>query len=139
MQRKVTVVTALLYDYDQAPFSIFAMIKNNISILIGSGFSVAAGLPSVIDINNKFSKLKSSEIIIHSSQDSWFLRTGVSKAQPCTFSERFAQDFIGFYNKLNQKIFHYEDFYDYVCNLLKEGDQSYESFFKEFIQESEEH
>jgi len=45
----------------------------NISFLIGSGFSEPAGFPTTSKINERLKKIDASEVCKHTSGDAWFL------------------------------------------------------------------
>lgn len=48
------------------------MTVGNISLLLGSGFSIPEGLPSVTFINNKLSTIKESDFYLLSDQTAGF-------------------------------------------------------------------
>jgi hypothetical protein len=123
--------------------------KNVISFLLGSGFSVPAGLPKVSDINKRLSKISKDEIFINTDLRTWFVLQNNDPNKEMNEGERlFVQKFLEFYNKeiLNDEScdsFHYEDFYDFYSNYLHCGEQSknaekIETFFNKFINEHKE-
>ena len=79
-------------------------MRSNISLLIGSGFSIPEGLPGVKQLNERLSKIDESEILIHSwicncaqwspsfyemayiSIDAWFMPIKRSPATNMRFS-----------------------------------------------------
>ena len=48
-------------------------MRPNVSILVGSGFSIPEGLPCVRQLNQRLSKINESEILIHFDQSAIFL------------------------------------------------------------------
>lgn len=96
-------------------------MSNNLSFLIGSGFSIAAGFPSVEEINNRLSKIREEEIQIHSSMAAKFLNGLPDNNRYSRWDERlFVQEFINFYNIEVSKggQFNYEQFYDFYSYFL---------------------
>lgn len=114
-------------------------MARNISFLIGSGFSIPEGLPSVSDLNQRFSRIDESEILIHTDQRAYFLSD--PNSDPNRWSRRderlFVQEFLEFYNneilKYGEK-FHYEKFYDYYSGYrhLREEKKEIEVFCNKF-------
>lgn len=105
----------------------------NISFLIGSGFSIPSGIPSTMDINNKFSNIKIDQFYIHTDLSAWFIRDGHEKPNNPRIafaSEQLFEEFIKLYNSelLNGKRFHYEDFFDYYYQQYRT-----EEYTKEFL------
>lgn len=100
-------------------------MKKTVSILLGSGFSIPEGLPTVNDINKRMSKIDESEIMIHSSMRAIFLNGQKDENRWSRSEERlFVQEFIEFYNSKILKPdepFHYETFYDFYALYLHEG------------------
>jgi hypothetical protein len=90
----------------------------NISLLIGSGFSKPAGFPTTSKINERLKKIDVSAVCKHTSGATWFLN---DDADPNShwmgiWERNFIQEFIQFYNDrvlTNGEEFHYEFFYDY--------------------------
>ncbi|PKP18119.1 MAG: hypothetical protein CVU05_14240 [Bacteroidetes bacterium HGW-Bacteroidetes-21] len=95
--------------------------KPIISILIGSGFSIPAGIPGVKEINKRLSKIDESEIIIHSQMSAGFLNGQTDNNRLHRNDERlFVQEFIKFYNSLQSvESFHYETFYDFYWDYRR--------------------
>ena len=97
---------------------------DNISFLIGSGFSIPASIPTTGEINNRLKSINESEICIHTSQDAWFLKPGEvdpNAAHMNVEKRKFVQAFIEFYNSTildETDDFHYEDFFDYYISFL---------------------
>jgi hypothetical protein len=116
----------------------------SISFLIGSGFSVPAGLPTTTQMNERLKRINSDEICIHTSGDAWFLK-GESdpNAHLMGVKERkFVQEFLEFYNTTILKPgkgFHYEDFYDDYTGFLFSGKYSKElaNFLQGFLKRHE--
>lgn len=112
-----------------------------ISFLIGSGFSIPAGLPTTGEINQRLQKVKESEICIHTSQDAWFLKEGETNPNADWMNvekRKFVEEFINFYNKsvLSDKDkFHYEDFFDYYSYYLNDNHypDNLSSFLENFL------
>lgn len=103
----------------------------SISFLIGSGFSVPAGLPTTTQMNERLKRINADEICIHTSGDAWFLH-GESdpNAHWMRVEQReFVQEFLQFYTNKVLKVgegFHYEVFYDYYTHFLAGGEYSNE-------------
>lgn len=93
-----------------------------VSILVGSGFSIPEGLPSVTQLNERLSKINESEILIHTDQRALFLKGQDDPNRWANRDERFfLQEFLEFYNKevlQTGEIFHYETFYDFYSGYL---------------------
>ena len=97
----------------------------NISFLVGSGFSVPAGYPTTKDLNERFSKIDASEICIQNDGFARFL-DGESDPNPDMrpTERRFVQEFLRFYSDKalrRGQSFHYETFYDYYSDALNWG------------------
>lgn len=99
--------------------------ENMVSFLIGSGFSVADGMPLVRDINRRLSSIKEDEIMIHSEMSAMFLN---GQENPNDWNRReeriFLQEFLEFYCSEivdGQDAFHYEDFFDFYSDFLLRG------------------
>lgn len=115
-------------------------MREKISILVGSGFSIPEGLPGVKDLNKRLSKIDESEILIHSDQRAIFLNGQVDKNRFMRSDERqFLQDFLEYYSgtilEPGQE-FHYETFYDYYSGYLTNGGnkKQIEAFYELFNQ-----
>ncbi len=110
----------------------------NVSFLLGSGFSIPDGLPSVGDLNARLSKVTEDEIIITSSQDAFFLNGQFDNNRFVNVDKRlFFQFFLEFYNNqvlLKGQNFHYETFYDFYSGYLhsKENADIIEDFYDSF-------
>ena len=108
----------------------------NISLLIGSGFSIPYGYPSTKELNTKLGLINAEEICIHSSGSAWFLN---GKKDPNNWfmrpeERKFIQEFLSFYNTkilTEGNSFNYEEFYDYYKTMLKT--EHYDKYFIEFI------
>jgi hypothetical protein len=109
-----------------------------VSFLLGSGFSSPAGYPTAGEINERLRKIDASEICIHTDGHAWFLGEEKDPNAHCTTEERhFVQEFLEFYNNNvigDIKSFHYEKFYDYYYEFIKEKEYTKElaEFLKEF-------
>jgi|WetSurMetagenome_2_1015567.scaffolds.fasta_scaffold40869_3 hypothetical protein len=107
-----------------------------ISFLIGSGFSIPDGLPSVSLLNRRLSRVKEDELAILPSQTAVFLNEVKDPSQWHKQDERvFFQEFLNFYNQTVLKTdqsFHYETFYDFYSNYLE--DRENEMLINEFYQ-----
>lgn len=95
-----------------------------VSFLIGSGFSIPEGLPTVNDINNRMSKISQEEILIHSSMHAIFLNGQTDVNPGLRWDERlFVQKFLEYYNSeilASGEKFHYEKFYDFYSLYLSD-------------------
>lgn len=115
--------------------------KQNISFLIGAGFSMPAGYPTVNELNNKLKNIKASDIFIHTSMSAGFLK-GEKDPNPYISEERrvFIEEFLNFYNSKILKpdeTFHYENFYDFYMSLMKdEKCNEYDEFIDEFCKKN---
>lgn len=111
-----------------------------ISFLVGSGFSIPEGLPSVGDINMRVSKINEEEILIHTDQTAIFLNGQKDKNRYANAIDRlFFQEFLEFYNFLItglNETFHYEYFYDFYSSYIQNRNNSneIEDFYNEFKQ-----
>lgn len=110
-----------------------------ISFLIGSGFSIPEGLPSVAMLNKRLSKIDESEILIHTDQRAiWLKNVADDPNRWSRWDERlFLQEFLEFYNTdilETPTQFHYETFYDFYSSYLanKENQDVIEGFNKRF-------
>lgn len=114
-------------------------MKPIISFLLGSGFSVPAGIPCVSAINERLSKINESEIFIHTDQHAFFLNGQVNENWRQNRVERlFVQDFLEFYNAeflRDGESFHYETFYDFYSFYLVQGEnrEIIEDFYQRFL------
>lgn len=115
------------------------MMRKVVSFLLGSGFSYSEKLPLVTDLNRRLKKINESEIIIHSSQQAWFLNGQVDNNRFLNRKERlFVQEFLEFYNtEILQpgEEFHYETFYDFY-SLYRHDNKHHneiEGFYKRFV------
>jgi hypothetical protein len=114
-------------------------MKPKISFLIGSGFSIPEGLPSVSALNKRLSKINEDEILIHTDQTAFFLNGQKDSNRFLRRIERyFVQEFLEFYNSKilsSNEEFHYETFYDFYSNYLAKGENKteIEEFYQEFL------
>lgn len=101
-------------------------MKEHISFLFGSGFSVPEGIPTVNAINKRILQLKEDEFYLGSNQKAFFYKTASrdpNSWMPSSYIDRsFAQEFISFYciKILGNNIdtFNYEEFYDFFSEFL---------------------
>jgi hypothetical protein len=99
-------------------------MKKVASFLLGSGFSIPAGLPSVAKINERMGKIDEEEIMIHSSMYAWFLKAPLPNNYSRRIERLFIQKFLEFYNSKVLKTgedFHYEEFYDFYSLYLSKS------------------
>lgn len=114
-------------------------MRPNVSILVGSGFSIPERIPGVGQLNQRLSKIDESEILIHSSQKAIFLNGNEDRNRWSRQVERFfVQEFLEFYNNevlKDDEEFHYEIFYDYYSGYLtnQENEEAIEDFYTRFI------
>lgn len=117
-------------------------LTNNISLLLGAGFSIPEGYPTTADINKRLKKISQDEIHIHSSGSAWFLN-GKEDLNSWSRKEEkfFVQKFLEFYNSeiIEGKDFHYEDFFDYYSELSRPNglDSKSQIFFEKFNKHAE--
>ena len=103
------------------------MTTGNISLLLGSGFSIPEGLPSVSRINNKLSKIKETDFYLSSDQTAGFYHSDWKDPNgwmPGSHLDRlFVEEFTSFYctEYLNDKseMYDYEKFYDFISDFLR--------------------
>jgi hypothetical protein len=113
-------------------------MRQNVSILVGSGFSIPEEIPGVRQLNQRLSKIDESEILIHTDQKAMFLNGQDDPNRWSRWDERiFLQEFLEFYNAEVLKPceeFHYETFYDYYSGYLtkKENKVAIEGFYQRF-------
>lgn len=114
------------------------MTRPQMSILVGSGFSVPVEIPGVRQLNQRLNKINESEILIHTDQRAIFLNGQNDPNRWSRWDERiFLQEFLEFYNRDMLKKgeeFHYETFYDFYSGYLVKGEnkESIEKFYKSF-------
>lgn len=109
---------------------------SDISLLVGSGFSIPYSYPSTTVLNQKLGVINADDISIHTSGNARFLN---GQEEPNNWwmrpeERKFIQDFLSFYNTkilTKNNSFHYEEFYDYYKNMLKT--ENYSQEFTEFI------
>jgi len=92
------------------------------SFLIGSGFSVPKGLPTVGKINRTFTSLSPSEIFVGLDRSAFFL--GDSEDPNGWMTNLQKEFFVEFIQDYCQQIggedkFQYEEFYDYYYSYLR--------------------
>ncbi|GBD88884.1 hypothetical protein BMS3Abin03_02826 [bacterium BMS3Abin03] len=108
----------------------------NISLLLGAGFSKPANYPLASEINLKFRDLSLAEFFIHTSESAHLTDTQNPNWIITQEKHYFVVDFIQFYCSVilsDQKDFHYETFFDYYMQLMKrEPNENEKFFFEEF-------
>jgi hypothetical protein len=110
---------------------------NKASFLLGSGFSVPAGYPTMAEMNAKLENIDASEIGVHTSREAWFLNR---KADPNTSftgkqERNFVHEFLLFYGQNVLKSagsFHYETFYDYYISAY--NTKTYSADLQNFLE-----
>lgn len=113
-------------------------MRATISILLGSGFSIPEGLPSLKQLNERLSKINEEEILIHTDLTAMFLNGQKDLNRWCRWDERlFVQEFLKYYNSkiLKQgEDFNYEVFYDFYALYLfdRQNHDEIETFYNEF-------
>jgi hypothetical protein len=116
-------------------------MRQTVSILLGSGFSIPEGLPGVKQLNKRLSKIDESEILIHTDQTAMFLNGQEDPNRRSRWDERiFMQQFLEYYNSdilKKDEQFHYETFYDFYSGYLNnsENKKEIEFFYKKFNDE----
>jgi hypothetical protein len=113
-------------------------MRNKVSFLVGSGFSIPAGIKGVKELNERLSKINENEILIGMDLRAMFLNGQIDNNRWSKADERlFVQEFLKFYNlevMSRGDQFHYETFYDYYSGYLigKEHKEDIEAFHKLF-------
>jgi len=109
------------------------MKSDEVSFLLGAGFSKPAGYPLASEINNSFVGLKADEFTIHSDGTAWF-QDGDPLPNDSFMNKKesvFAEKLLDYYvhGVESQGYFDYEDFYDWYKDLLRgeEHDSTVES------------
>ena len=113
-----------------------------LSILLGSGFSVPEGLPTVASINSKLCNLKKDDFYLTSAQTAGFYNSDWRDPNDWSshMDRHFAQEFTTFYRECvlngNTDAFNYEVFYDYIIDFLryKKDNDRISKFCDEFRQ-----
>ncbi len=106
--------------------------------MLGSGFSIPDGLPSLQQINARLCKVNEDEILISSSQLAICLNGQHDGNRRINWDERlFVQDFLKFYNLTvltPDQAFDYEEFYDFYSSYIdkKSNSELIEKFCQEF-------
>lgn len=105
-------------------------MADTISFLLGSGFSVADGVPLISDINRQLLEIKEEDIYIHSDMTAMLLN-GQSKPgfRINWKDEKFFVEFLHFYsNKVigNPADFNYEILFDYLTAFSRFGNHKNE-------------
>jgi hypothetical protein len=111
----------------------------NISFLLGSGFSKPAGYPLLSEMNERLGNIKADQILVDGAMTAFFLKgENDPNAKWMGLDQRlFAQEFVSFYkNKIlpDSESFNYEMFYDFLRELSdsKEFSTELKHFFQEF-------
>jgi len=111
---------------------------NNISFLLGAGFSKPAKYPLASDINIKFRNLSLEEFYIHTSEAAYLTKTQNENWIVSREKHHFVVEFIQFYCSSilkSKEDFHYETFFDYYIELMKRRPNDVEAkFFTDFSQ-----
>ncbi|TDO96071.1 SIR2 family protein [Flavobacterium sp. 245] len=109
-----------------------------ISLLIGAGFSVEAGIPVRNQINDRLKSLTWDQFIIHSETTTHFLRGHDPNSHWQNVHERkFVQAVIKFYNQSVSDKFDYEEFYDYCFKISHHAkDLDFDGFFKNYVKKT---
>lgn len=97
---------------------------NEISFLIGSGFSVPAGVSSSEEINKTITNTKKEQFYYDQDKSAGYLfgRAYVNNEHEHIEERRFVEEFINFYNKEiigNKNLFDYEKFYDFFVEVYR--------------------
>jgi hypothetical protein len=106
------------------------MTTGTISFLLGSGFSVADGVPLVSEINKQLLEIEEDDIYIHSDMTAMLLQ-GQKKPQ-VRFNwkdEKFFVEFLKFYSTKvisNPAEFNYEILFDYITAFSRFGNHKEE-------------
>lgn len=108
---------------------------NDISLLLGAGFSVNKGFPTANQLNSKITNLKEHEFCVAQQGSVCWLNPG--QEDPFLWSEYhtcklFTLELIAYYASI--KDFNYEEFYDYYINVNTEDqkDDGFEQLCEEF-------
>lgn len=100
------------------------MDKRPISFLLGAGFSKPAGYPLASEINDRFVRLKESDISIHTDGSAWFNdgnstpNDWFTRKKQRLFVERLLRHYC--HEVVTPTSFHYEEFYDWYKDLLED-------------------
>jgi hypothetical protein len=108
---------------------------NQISFLLGAGFSVNKGYPTANQLNNKITSLQAYQFAVAQQGSVCWLKNG--QEDPYTHSQYhtyklFTLELIAFYAANHE--FNYEEFFDYYTNANRKGqtDQAFEQFCNGF-------
>lgn len=113
-------------------------MRKNVSFLLGSGFSIPAGIPGVPQLNVRFSEVPENEIMIHSSMTVIRLNGLEDNNRWMNWDQRlFVQELLEFYNEEilpEGASFHYETFYDFYSGYIdaEENKAEIEGFYERF-------
>lgn len=115
--------------------------NNEISILLGAGFSTEAGIPIRSDINFRLKNLEWNQFMIYSETTTRFITKPDPNGHWQNVKERkFVEAIISFYNSSISDNFDYEEFYDYCYNLSNESnDPKFDMFFNNYIKDKGDH
>jgi hypothetical protein len=116
------------------------MNLGNISILLGSGFSIPEGIPGMAAINKKLAGIKESDFYLSSDQTAGFYHSDYRDPNnKMTFLDRFfLEEFTNFYCEQylagDIHSFNYEKFYDFISDFLrfKKEEQQIDAFCHEY-------
>jgi hypothetical protein len=103
------------------------MSLGKIAILLGSGFSILEGLPSLNDINNKLSIIKEGDFYLLSDQTARFYYSDWKDPngwmQNSFLDRLFVEEFTSFYcaEYLNnvRESYNYEKSYDFISDFIR--------------------
>lgn len=109
---------------------------NEISLLLGAGFSVNKGYPTANQLNNKITSLTADEFTVAQQGSVCWLEAG--QQDPFTYTsyhavKLFTLELIALYAAKNE-YFNYEEFFDYYSNVNKPEfrDEDFEKFCDDF-------
>lgn len=111
------------------------MVQEQISLLLGSGFSAPDGMKTVRQINDEISHLKVNDIFIHSDKTFILLKGQIKpKFSLHPTDELFFIEFIKFYIQHTKKPFNYEELFDFVTSYIRFGNHKgdIQTFFTSF-------
>lgn len=110
-----------------------------ISLLIGSGFSVPAEISTTKEINKTVANTKKDQFYYSTDRSAGFLfgKAYVNNRHEHVEERKFVEEFISFYNREiigNKNLFNYEKFYDFFMEVYGNNNISskLEAFLKEF-------
>lgn len=112
---------------------------DEISFLIGSGFSVPADISSTQEINKTVANTKKEQFFYSTENSAGYLfgKAYVNNQHEHVEERKFVEEFVNFYNREiigNKNLFNYEKFYDYFMEVYENRNinSKLESFLKTF-------